>query len=612
MAVNGRQSAGLTQREIANPGMTTDQILVVAVLVAVVALLIWGRWRYDVVAFTALIVAVTVGVVPSAQAFEGFGHPAVIIIALVLIVSRGLTNAGVVQVITRHVIDSGRGLSAHIGIMSSVGAALSAIINNVAALAVLMPVDMKAAEQAGRPAGLTLMPLAFATLLGGLITLIGTPPNIIIAEFRQQTTGEPFAMFDFAPVGLAVAVAGVAFIALVGWRLMPAGRDGGETRQESFALDDYIAEVKVPEDSEIIGKRVRELDEVAEKTGVAVLGLFRGKRRMPGMARRAVIDKGDTLVVEGAPDDIDAFSGELGLSYVEDPVEKERLKSSDLGFMEVVVPEGVRIVGRSAADVRLLTRQGVVLLGVSRQGKRFVEQVRRLDVQPGDVLLLYGPVERLPAVADWLGGLRLAGGESRPVRPHQTWLAAGMFIAAIALASLEILPLAVALGAVCIGFVASGIVPPRELYEAIEWPVIVLLGSLLPIGAALETTGATALLVDQIILLSSGASAAVLLGVVMVVTVLLSSVMNNVATAVIAAPLAIDIAGRLDVSADAFLMGVAVAASASFLTPIAHKNNTLVMGPGGYRFGDYWRLGLPLEILVLAVSLPMILIVWPL
>jgi len=531
----------------------------------------------------------------------------------VLIVSRGLTNAGVVQLITRHVIDNGRGLSAHIGIMSSVGAALSAMMNNVAALAVLMPVDMRAAEQAGRAPGLTLMPLAFATLLGGLITLIGTPPNIIIANFRQQTTGEPFAMFDFAPVGLAVAAAGVAFIALVGWRLMPAVGGSGETRQESFALDDYIAEVKVPEEADIIDKRVRELDDVAEKSGVAILGLVRGKKRMPGMARRAVIQAGDTLVVEGAPDDIDSFSGDLGLSYVEREKEKELLKSSDLGFMEVVAPEGAQIIGRSARELRLLTRQGVVLLGVSRQGKRFVEQVRQLAIQPGDVLLLYGPVERLPAVADWLGGLRLAGGaELRPARPEQTGLAAGIFLAAIAIASLELLPLAVALGAVCVAFVATGIVPLRELYEAIEWPVVVLLASLLPIGAALESTGTTALMAEQIVAMSSGASAMVLLGVLMVVTIVLSSVMNNTATAVIAAPLAIDIAGRLNANPDAFLMGVAVAASASFLTPIAHKNNTLIMGPGGYAFGDYWRLGLPLEIIVTSVGLPMILVVWPL
>jgi len=593
--------------------MTTEQWLVVAVLAGVVALLMWGRWRYDVVAFGALIVAVVIGVVPSERAFEGFGHPATIIVALVLIISRGLTNAGVVQLITRHVIDDSRGLSAHIGIMSSVGAALSAVMNNVAALAVLMPVDMRAAEQARRPPGLTLMPLAFATLLGGLITLIGTPPNIIIANFREETTGAPFAMFDFAPVGLAVAAAGVAFIAVAGWRLMPTA-EGGEAKpeEEVFALDDYIAEVKVPEEADIIGKRVRELDEVAERAGVAILGLLRGKKRMPGMARRAVIEPGNTLVVEGAPNDIDSFSSELGLSYVEDHAEKEQLQSSDLGFLEVVVPEGARIAGRSASDLRLLTRQGVVLLGVSRQGQRFVEQVRKLAIQPGDVLLLYGPVERLAAVADWLGGLRLAGPELRPVRPERTWLATGIFLGAIVLASLEVLDLPIALGGACVAFVATGIVPLRELYEAIEWPVIVLLASLLPIGAALESTGTTALLANQIVLMSSGASAAVLLGVVMVVTVLLSSVMNNTATAVIAAPLAIDIAGRLDVNADAFLMGVAVAASASFLTPIAHKNNTLIMGPGGYRFGDYWRLGLPLEIIVLAVGLPMILMVWPL
>jgi len=593
--------------------MTTEQWLVVAVLAGVVALLMWGRWRYDVVAFGALIVAVIIGAVPSERAFDGFGHPATIIVALVLIISRGLTNAGVVQLITRHVIDNSRGLPAHIGIMSSVGAALSAVMNNVAALAVLMPVDMRAAEQAGRPSGRTLMPLAFATLLGGLITLIGTPPNIIIANFREQAMGAPFAMFDFAPVGLAVAVAGVAFIALAGWRLMPSGSgQAAKSGEESFALDDYIAEVKVPEGAEVIGKRVRELDELAERAGVAVVGLLRGKKRMPGMARRAVIEAGNTLVVEGAPNDIDSFSSELGLSYVEDHVEKERLKSSDLGFLEVVVPEGARIAGRSASELRLLTRQGVVLLGVSRQGQRFVEQVRKLTIRPGDVLLLYGPVERLPAVADWLGGLRLAGAEARPARAEQTWLATGIFVGAIVLASLELLELPIALGGACVAFVAAGIIPLRELYESIEWPVIVLLASLLPIGAALESSGATALLAEQIVVMSAGLSAAWILLVLMVVTIMLSSVMNNTATAVIAAPLAIDIAGRLDVNADAFLMGVAVAASASFLTPIAHKNNTLIMGPGGYRFGDYWRLGLPLELIVLAVGLPMILLVWPL
>lgn len=601
----------MTQETLSN--MNTQQWLVVAVLAGVVGLLMWGRWRYDVVAFGALMVAVAIGAVPSDRAFDGFGHPATIIVALVLIISRALTNAGVVQLITRHVIDNSRGLPGHIGIMSSVGAALSALMNNVAALAVLMPVDMRAAEQAGRPPGVTLMPLAFATLLGGLITLIGTPPNIIIANFREEVTGAPFAMFDFAPVGLAVAAAGVAFIALAGWRLMPAGKGGiVQADDESFALDDYIAEVKVPADAGIVGKRVRELDEVAERAGVVIVALLRGKKRMPGLARRALIEAGNTLVVEGAPGDIDAFSNELGLSYVDDHAEKERLKSSDLGFLEVVVPEGALIAGRSASDLRLLTRQGTVLLGVSRQGKRFVEQVRKLEIEPGDVLLLYGPVERLPAVADWLGGLRLAGAESRAVDARQTWLAAGIFAAAIALASLEVLALPIALGAACVAYVAAEIVPLRELYTSIEWPVIVLLASLLPIGAALESSGTTALLANQIVGMSAGLSAAWILLVLMVVTILLSSVMNNTATAVIAAPLAIDIAGRLSVNADAFLMGVAVAASASFLTPIAHKNNTLIMGPGGYRFGDYWRLGLPLEIIVLAVGLPMILLVWPL
>ncbi len=592
--------------------MTTEQSLVIAVLAVVVALLMWGRWRYDVVAFAALIVAVAIGAVPTEQAFDGFGHPATIIVALVLVISRGLTNAGVVQLIARYVVNNGRALSVHIGIMSSVGAGLSAVMNNVAALAVLMPVDLQAADQAKRAPGLTLMPISFATMLGGLVTLIGTPPNIIIANFRRETTGEPFGMFDFTPVGLSVAIVGVAFIALAGWRLIPASRQGSASRREGFGLDDYIAEVKVAQNASIIGKRVRDLDEKVDKSGVAVLGLIRNKQRLPGMARRQIVEQGDTLVVEGAPEDIDKFAAELGLSYVDADTEQKKLKSNDLGFMEVVVPEGARMVGRSAYTLRLLTRQGVVLLGVSRQGRRFVEQVRQLEIRPGDSLLLYGPVERLPAVAEWLGTLRLAGGELRPLRTEHAGLATGIFVGAILVASLELLPLPVALGGVCVGFVATGIVPLREIYESVEWPVIVLLASLLPIGAALESSGTTALLASQIVGLSSGFSAIWVLGILMVGTMILTAFINNTATAVIAAPLAVDIASRVGVSADAFLMGVAIASSCSFVTPIGHKNNTLIMGPGGYQFGDYWRLGLPLQIIVLGVALPMILVVWPL
>lgn len=592
--------------------MTTDQITLFLLLAITIALLIWGRWRYDIVAFSALVAAVVVGVVPAEKAFDGFGHPATVIIALVLIISRGLSNSGVVELVARRVVDARRPLWKHIGIMSGVAASLSAVMNNVAALALLMPVDLQAAQKAKRSPALSLMPISFATLLGGLVTLIGTPPNIIISSFREQAVGAPFGMFDFTPVGAACAIAGILFITTAGWRLIPAARAGHDQPKELFVLDDYITEVKVPEGSGAIGKRVRDLDEIAEKTETAILGLFRRDKRLPGQARWQDIRKGDTLVVEGSPKAIEELVGELGLTYVSSKSGKRQLQTSDLGFLEVVVPEGARIEGRSAITLRLLSRHGIALLGVSRQGQRFGERVRRLRIRAGDILLLYGPVERLPAVASWLGALPLAGRHMRVTQREKAGIAAGIFALAIVLSTAGLVHLPVALGATCIAYVALNIVPVRELYDSIEWPVIILLASLLPIGAALESSGATTLVAWQVVKLAHGASPVFVLLAVMVVTMTLSDLLNNAATAVIAAPLAMDIAARLNASPDAFLMGVAISSSCAFLTPIGHKNNTLIMGPGGYKFGDYWRMGLPLEILILVVALPMIMLVWPL
>ena len=591
--------------------MTTDQITLFGLLGVIFALLIWGRIRYDIVAFGALVAAVIIGVVDQREAFAGFGHPAVIIIALVLVVSRGLVNSGAIEVVARHVIDTSRSVSSHIAIMSGVGAALSAVMNNVGALALLMPVDVQAATKANRSPALTLMPLSFATILGGLVTLIGTPPNIIIASFREQALGAPFKMFDFAPVGIVAAVVGVLFVALIGWRLIPAARHEHDSGAELFDVSDYIAEVRVKADSQTIGKRVRELDDVVEEAGGAILGLVRQGKRLPGRARREIVRKGDIFVVEAAPKAIEELVGALDLEYVGEEKHGGLVRTADTGLLEVVVQESSHIAGRSALDVRLLYRHGVTLLGVSRQGRKFHDRVRHLQIRPGDILLLYGANDRLSEIADWLGALPLAERGLQVIKRETAWLAVGIFALAIALASFELVYLPIALAGACVAMALLNIVPVRELYNAIEWPIIVLLGSLIPIGNALQETGGTALIADGIITLTSEAAPWVVLTILMVVTMTLSDVLNNTATALIAAPVAVTIADRLGVSPDPFLMAVAIAASCAFLTPIGHKNNTLIMGPGGYQFGDYWRMGLPLEILVIAVSVPMLLIVWP-
>ena len=589
--------------------MTPDQSVLFGLLFFVFVFLIWGRWRYDLVAFVALLIALLTGIVPKEQAFSGFGHPATVIIALVLVISRGLSNSGAIEMVARYVVDSTRKLSTHITIMSGLAASLSALMNNVAALALLMPVDIQAAKKAGRSPSLSLMPLSFASILGGMITLIGTPPNIVVAEFRGQALGEPYKMFDFAPVGLACAVVGVAYVALIGWRLLPSARKSSDAGKELFDLADYIAEVRVPEGSPVIGKRVRDLDDDAARSDIEIVGLVRGGRRKPGLARSIEVKAGDVLVVEASPDSLEEALGNLGLEYVGKG--EGQLGSDDLVLTEVVVQESSRLAGRAVMSVRLLYRYRVAIVGVSRQGKRFRENVRKLVLQPGDVLLLLGADERLSDTTAQLGLLPLADRGQRVIQRDKAWWAVGIFASAIVVASFGLVYLPVALGCATALYVLFNIVPIRDVYTSIEWPVIVLLGSMIPIGGALQSTGGTALIAGGIVDLSAGYSPVVVLTLLIVVTMTLSDVMNNTATAVIAAPIALEISTRLDVNPDPFLMGVAVAASCAFLTPIGHKNNTLIMGPGGYRFGDYWRMGLPLEILIIVVSVPAIIIFWP-
>jgi len=592
--------------------MTTDQTILFVLLFFVFVFLIWGRVRYDLVAFIALIVALVAGVVPKDQAFSGFGHPATIIIALVLIISRGLSSSGVIEVVAQQVGRLSSSLKSHIAAMAGISAVLSAVMNNVAALALLMPVDIQAAKKAKRSPALTLMPLSFASILGGMITLIGTPPNIIIAEFRQKAVGSSFGMFDFAPVGLACAVAGVIFVATIGWRLIPASRKEHDVTQDLMETGSFLAELYVPEGSPAIGQRVRELDPLSEENDVMVVGLVRNGKRLPGQARWTEIKEKDLLVVESAPDALDSFVGLLKLDFRQNATETSLLDNEDMSLLEVVVPPGARIEGRSAQSLRLQYRHNVTLLGVSRQGRQFRERVRKLKIKAGDVLLLHGPRQRLQAISRWLGALPLAERGLELIQRHKAWLAVGLFTTAIALASFGLVYLPIALAGVVALYALLNIVPPRQVYDSIEWSVIVLLGSMIPIGAALEASGGTALIAGMVIDFSAGHSPVFVLTLLMIVTMTLSDVMNNTATAIIAAPIAIDIAARLQVNPDPFLMTVAVAASCAFLTPIGHKNNTLIMGPGGYRFGDYWRMGLPLEILVILVSIPTILWVWPL
>jgi len=591
--------------------MTQDQIILFALFGTVFALLLWGRFRYDLVAFSALMAGVVLGVVPSSEAFSGFGHPATLVVALVLVVSAGLVRSGAVLLITRTLIDSGRSLGSHIAIMGSVGGVLSAFMNNVAALALLMPVDIATARKAGRVPGLSLMPLSFATILGGMITLIGTPPNIIIAAIREDSLGEPFKMFDFAPVGLVAATVGLLFVALIGWRLIPT-RDSGVGGDSAKAITPYIAELEIPAAHKLDGTRLRDLLDPAEAAGVSVLGLTRDGARRMGARQGLKIRAGDVLVLEAEPEALDEFRTGLGLRLVDsDSPVAERL-GDNATLLEVAIPEGARIAGRSAQAIGLGWRKSSAIVGLSRQRRRSTKRLPRGVVRPGDIVLLLAPAEQAEDVVDWIGGLALADRGLAVTQGHKTWAAIALFALAVALASVGALYLPVALGIVAVGYVLLRILPLAEIYDHIEWPVVVLLGSMIPLGAALETSGGTELIAGALVDVTDGWPAWAILTVLMVVTMTLSDVLNNTATAIVAAPIGITMAQSLGVSPDPFLMAVAVAASAAFLTPIGHKNNTLVLGPGGYGFGDYWRMGLPLEVIIITVSIPTILVVWPL
>ena len=611
--------------------MSHDQFAIIAILVATVALFLWGRWRHDIVAVAALLVCVLAGLIPAGDAFLGFGHPAVITVACVLVLSAGLQLTGAVDVLARAALPTTTGPVLTIAALTALGAVMSAFMNNVGALALLMPIAIQLAEKHGIAPGKILMPLAFGTILGGMTTLIGTPPNLIVAGFRAQAGLGGFAMFDFTPIGLAVAVTGVVFIVLIGWRIVPA-REGAKTG--GFDLGAYITELRVLEGGEAEGKSLRELEGVLRDADAQVVGLVRGPTRVitPNLGRH--LRAGDILLIEAEPDALASVMSSLGLKLEESVKpeseqkngagpkqeddlgkEDEEERVSDAGeiiVQEVVVMPGASIIGRSASDLHLRTRYGLNLLAVSRQGRRSIRRLRTTIMAAGDVLLMQGPPDALAGFASTFGCVPLA---ARPLTiPNKRRSAMAMLVMglAVAAAALGWLPAAVSFALGVLLFMALRIMPLRKVYEAVDWPVVVLLAALIPVAGVMSTTGTADLLATGLLEGVGAGHPVIALTLILVVTMTLSDFMNNAATAAVMCPLAMSTAGHLGVNVDAFLMAVAIGASCAFLTPIGHQNNTLILGPGGFRFGDYWRLGVPMELIVVAVSVPLLLVVWPL
>jgi len=615
--------------------LTNEQIIILAILAVTVAMFLWGRWRHDMVAGGALLACVLAGLVSTSEAFLGFGHPAVITVACVLVLSKGLENSGVVDALVRHVIPSSAGLTLTVAALAGIAAVLSGFMNNVGALALLMPVALQVAARREFPAGRVLMPLAFASILGGMTTMVGTPPNLIVSGFRAQNGMGSFSMFDFTPVGIAVAASGVVFVALVGWRLVPARK---QAAMEGFDTEAYITEARVQEGTKAVGLSLREVEAVLDKVGAQVVGLVRNEVHLTAPGQGQMVRVGDILLIEAEADAIAEALSSLGLKLEESkrPEPKEdgegecvQKKEDDAGeeecekqekkpppqeivLREFAVLPGSGLSGLSASDIMLRTRYGINLLALSRQGRRSVSRLRTVVFREGDVLLMQGPPDALSEFAGNFGCVPLAERSLRIPSKRKAVLSIAIMGLAIGGAAFGLVPASISFAAGVLASMALRTVSLRTVYDAIDWPVVVLLGALIPVAGAMESSGAADLIARVMLESVARGHAIVSLVVVLIVTMTLSDLMNNAATAAVMCPIAISTAGQLGANADPFLMAVSVGALSALLTPIGHQNNTLILGPGGFRFGDYWRLGLPLEILVIAVAIPMLLMVWPL
>lgn len=590
--------------------MDTQQLIVFIILALSLVLFIWGKWRYDIVALMALLVVTVTGIVPGSEVFEGFGHPAVITVAAVLVISRGLMNSGVIDAITNQLFKIKKNMTLQILVLTIIVAGLSSFMNNVGALAIMLPVTVQIARKNEMPPSLFLMPIAFSSLLGGLTTMIGTPPNIIIALVRQQEGTEAFKMFDFFPVGAVLTIIGILFISFIGWRFLPR-RKGQMSLEDLFHIEDYISEVKVLKNSTIAGKKLQELEELKD-LDVNILGIARGKTRILQPAAREILQEDDVLVIEADSDDLKIFLDKAKLELAGDKeLEEEIIGSKDVIMAEAVVRLDSILTGNTAYSLDLRKNFGLNLLAVSRKGSRINQRMASIRFRSGDVLLLKGPADSIHETIVGMGCIPIVQRNLKIGQPQRIIKSLLIFITAIIATTFNILPVQISLVAAALAMVLTNVISIRDVYKNIDWSVIVLLGAMIPVGTAFEKSGAAQTVVSQLLEISENMSPVILLLMVLILTTGLSNIINNAAASVLMAPVAISLAKSIGVSMDPFLMSVALGASCAFMTPVGHQSNTLVMGPGGYKFGDYWRMGLPLQIIIIVIGVPMILFVWP-
>ncbi|THK42544.1 SLC13 family permease [Methylophaga sp. SB9B] len=601
--------------------MTTDQMIIFAVLAATLGLFIWDKLRYDIVAVLALLTVALTGLIPADEAFSGLGHPAVITVAAVLIIGQALVNAGVVDAIARQLTKAGDNPTLQMAALTVTVAICSGFMNNVGALALLMPVAIWMSRQSGHSPSMFLMPLAFGSLLGGCLTLIGTPPNIIIASYRTQTDLPAFGMFDFLPVGIAITVVGVIFLVCLGRFLTPQ-RQASNSGDELFEISSYLTELNVPEDSDYKGRSLMDLvSAVEDEADITVVALLRGDDHFNTPSMYKVLHQDDVLLIEADSDSLKALTDVTKLKLAGDKTDQQTeqdeeaekpKKPQDLDVVEAILAHDSILVGNTLSSLSIRQRYGINILAVARRGHQLKQRLHKIRFVAGDILLMQGSDDVLKSVMSELGCLPLASRGLQLGQPRKVAIASAIFIAVIGLIMFDAVSTATAMVTGVVAMFFAGLLPVAKLYKSLDLPVIVLLAAMLPVGQALEATGGSELIANLLLNMAESSPPAMTVVILMIATMLLSNIINNAAAAILAAPIAISVASGMDVSADPLLMAVAIGASCAFLTPIAHQSNTLVMEPGGYSFNDYWKLGLPLSILVILTALPVILWVWPL
>ncbi|MGN6268378.1 MAG: SLC13 family permease [Sphingomonas sp.] len=590
--------------------MTLPQILSVATLIGMMALFVWGKFRYDVVAIIALLVSMALGIVTPDKAFTGFSDELVIIVGSALVMSAAVQRSGVIETALAFVSTRVKRVRSQLVVLTATVGFTSALVKNVGALAMLMPAAFQMAKKNEASPSVFLMPMSFASLLGGLMTLVGTSPNIIVSRVRDQMIGQPFHMFDYTPVGLGLLLMGLVFLRF-GYRLLPRDRRGAASLGEAIDTKGYITEATIGEGSPAIDETVAEFVERHEH-GITVTSVLRAGMRSSPYGRTRLRER-DTLILGGEPDILEQViaADKLELAGQDREAPKDE-KGEEVGVIEAVVNADSPLVGQTAGRLRLQERYGVNLIAVSRRGERLVKSLGKTVLQGGDVIVLQGALNLLPDKLRDLGCLPLAERQLKLGSDRKGWLAILILAAAMISTATGYVPVAVAFFAAAGLVIITGALPVREAYEHIEWPILVMLGALIPVSDTLRTTGASQLIANWLSHTAASLPPWGAVALILVAAMAVTPFLNNAATVLVMAPIAAVFAHDLGYRPDAFLMATAVGAGCDFLTPIGHQCNTLVFGPGGYKFGDYARLGAPLSLLVVLVGTPLIMFWWPL